>query len=112
MEASTQLVQNRLRFTPEAWLTSRVQPTIYMKPELWPMIRDYLEKVGVQVYTQHLFLSDLRPYHMIADGPCFDILADISRQQPKSLGVFIQRHEVLHFPEAIISDAWLDAPRG
>ena len=65
---------------------------MFVKPELWPAVRDHLEFVGVRLYNAHVKLADLRHYHFIADSDCFEILQQLAAEQPPKAQVRVQPH--------------------
>ena len=80
---------------------------MFVKPEVWPAVRDHLEFVGIQLYNEHVKLANLRGYHFIADSECFEILDQIAAEQPPKYGVWVKKYQsaVIEFPPVLGFDA-------
>ena len=82
-------------------------PSVFVKPEVWPAVRDHLEFVGIQLYNEHVKLANLKRYHFIADSECFEVLEQIAAAQRKKHGVRVIRYQsaVIEFPPVLGFDA-------
>ena len=106
-----QAVQDDPRLS-ESRILTRFAPKVWVQDYLWPSVLDYLEDQGVCLGNEHMHLNDMKPYHLIASEPFYEILLNIADSQPKKYGVFVKHYAQLSLPECMLNSFPLDYPRG